>query len=212
MDSRILNSILYEEFKERVSALELEDEEKKRIESEFELFESREWERYIPILSKILSDVRNESSLFSEVCGIGGSAYDSYALRKLNTPDKDLKGMLSNKKGRDILFNDTLRLNFSLHFPHNDFTISNLIKLVRIIDRSIGGMHFYVKMFSNRIRPGKDKDYLSLIDEETFVVSLFPIPSNDLSLILYETKDSKMKEAEILRKYLLIKIRTIFYK
>ncbi len=211
MDRYVLNAIKYDSFKKSVMALELDDDEKKRVEEEFSLFESRGWESYIPLISKILGGVRDDDSLFSEVCSIGGSAYDSYALRKLNTPDNDIKGMLSNKKGRDILFNDTLRLNFALHYPHNDFTISNLIKLVRIIERSMGGQ-YCTEMFSKRIRPGKDEDYLSLINEETLIVSPFPIPRGELSLISYETKDSDTEEAEILRKYLLIKIRTVFYK
>lgn len=184
----------YEEFKNRVLEVCRSAEETKRVQEEFALFEQRGWEKYVVLAADIIAKVetRIKPIIF------GGSCWDSYAIRKAVDPHYDWSGLLQDKKSHDILFNDALRLDYSVVWAFDDWLVRDLIKLDSVLNECLAISGLHVKEVITKNEATK---------EERMIISFSPIPEEDIALIAHETRQSTPEEADNLRKYLIIIIK-----
>ena len=201
----------YSEFKSTVESMCTKPAELERVRKEFKLFEERGWQKYIVVLSKVVRGVQKDGFLFNEICTELGSARNSYALRKFRGGETDVNGLLGSRKGEEILFNDALRLTFSIHSPHDDFNVRSEINLDNILDPIVkqSGLFYQQKILRNE-KPADTSH--SRLQEELLVLSTAPISEEDFSLIVNETRESTDDEAARLRKYLIIKVKVTWYE
>lgn len=201
----------YSGFKSEVESMCTRPAELERVRNEFKLFEERGWQKYIVVLARIMRGIEEDGFLFDEICTELGSARNSYALRKFRRGETDVNGLLGSRKGEEILFNDALRLTFSIHSPHDDFNVRSEINLDNILDPIVrqSGLFYKQKLLRNDNNPDCGH---RMYQEELLVLSTASIPDEDVSLIVNETKESSEEEAERLRKYLIIRVRVIWYE
>lgn len=184
----------YAEFKDIMERIIDTPTEEKRIQEELALFELRGWEKYVVLASDIIAKVerRIKPIIF------GGSCWDSYAIRKAVNPRYDWSGLLQDKKSHDILFNDALRLDYSVIWTSGDYIIRDLVKLDSVLNECLAIPSLYVKEVITRNEDTK---------EERMIVSFSPIPDEDVELIAHETRESTPEETARLMKYLIIIIK-----
>ena len=192
-------------FRETVDALCTTDREKKRVEKEFVLFEERGWEKYILLMAEIMKAMNARP----EFCLEGGSACDSYALGKYRTGETGELRLLLNEKGRQILFNDALRMNYVLNEPSEQM-MENVGKLDDVLDPVVlssglfKAQRLYEDTTNDPLIAGRMVEFL--------VLSTKPIDEDDMDLIVNETRNSTPGEAERLREYLIVRIRADFLR
>ena len=192
-------------FRETVDALCTTDREKKRVEKEFVLFEERGWEKYILLMAEIMKAMNARP----EFCLEGGSVCDSYALGKYRTGETGELRLLLNEKGRQILFNDALRMNYVLNEP-GELMMENVGKLDDVLDPAVlssglfKAQRLYEDTTNDPLIAGRMLEFL--------VLSTKPIDEDDMDLIVNETRNSTPGEAERLREYLIVRIRADFLR
>ena len=194
----------WNQFRCEIEALSLTPKEKNRIDAEFTLFEERGWERYILLLSEIMKALKEKG-----VTGVskGGSAWDSYVLGKLCIEKSDeLKKLLSDEKGRRILFNDALRMNWNVSLLFNEFTLRGIIELDAVLDPLVKESGLQMKQTVQEVHSSGRRDNGRRTFVEYVVLSVKSIPEEDMFLILNEKRESSPEEADRLRKYLIIKV------
>ncbi len=195
------------EFRREVEALSTSEKERKRIADEFALFEERGWEKYVLLLAAVMKASGNRPYF-----GEGGSACDSCVLDKCRKGNDGGRKLLSDRRGREILFNDALRLTYHIEWPHNDYTDDSVKKLDSILDPIVrtSGLFVTQKLFS--YSPVEGCDNLKRRRVEYIVLSDTPLGDEDFALILNERRESTAEEAERLRKYLIIRVTVDWYK
>ncbi len=195
----------WKEFRESVDALCTTEREKKRVGKEFALFEERGWENYILLMKDIMKAMNPESGL----CVQGGSVCDSYALEKYRTGETGELRLLLNEKGRQILFNDALRMNYVLENPD-----SLMMEKIRNLDDVLDPIVLSSGLFkAQRLYEDTTNDpAVARRMVEFLVLSNEPIDEDDMDLIANETRNSTPEEAGRLREYLIVKIRADFLR
>lgn len=167
------------------------ESERKRINEELELFSNRKWEDYILFASNLISEIAG-----SDIPIVKGlSACDSYLVKKsscLNMVDSDL---LNSSYSREILFNDTLRLEIDACNPWGDHD-STAIFANNAIESCIkeSGLYYCEQLLQNKNGIGK----------ELIIISKEPITEADKEIIISEKKTSTEEEKTVLYKYLLL--------
>lgn len=179
----------YSDFKKRAEEVCIREDEKNRLKEEFDLFKKRGWEKYICFLADVLPTTL--------IPYIGGSCLDSYALRKVIEPQKEMLGLLKDEKCHDILFGDALRLNYPVKGLFKEDVVRNLMELHTFLDDCVVGS----KLFSKEVITSKENEKSILM-----IISALPIPDDDVELIANESKDSTPEEASRLMQYLIINI------
>ena len=165
-------------------------EEYDRVFEEINLIGSRGWEPFILLLLEVLTKKR------SWPIELSGSAMDSYLLYLADGENNGCKNIdkLNNQKSRDIFFNDALRLNLNIVCAFQDILDTETLNLLNDINSIAESLNLTVHKM--------DETGLWLAISKTG-----EIPDKDVEMIKNEKAESSPKEAEILRKYLLIKIR-----
>lgn len=160
-----------------------------RVFEEINLIGSRGWEPFILLLSEVLTKKR------SWPIDLSGSDMDSYLLYLADGENNGCKNIdkLNNQKSRDIFFNDALRLNLNIVCAFQDILDTETLNLVNDINSIAESLNLTVHKM--------DETGLWLAISKTG-----EIPDKDVEMIKNEKAESSPKEAEILRKYLLIKI------
>ncbi len=201
----------YSDFKNHLYEICTSQEERKRIDEEFELFERRGWQKYIVILSKIITGLEKDDVLqfdLARTCHEGGSSYDSYVLRKFRGENADvLRNLLTDNRSRGYLFNDALRLMFSIHSFDKNMNIKSIQHLDAILDPIVkeSGLHYAQNLKSGPYPWAKE------CNVELLVLSESKIPEEDFELIVNETRRSTPEEADRLRKYLIVKFSVVWH-
>ena len=164
-------------------------EEYDRVFEEINLIGSRGWEPFILLLLEVLTKKR------SWPIELSGSAMDSYLLYLADGENNGCKNIdkLNNQKSRDIFFNDALRLNLNIVCAFQDILDTETLNLLNDINSIAESLNLTVHKM--------DETGLWLAISKTG-----EIPDKDVEMIKNEKAESSPKEAEILRKYLLIKI------
>ena len=196
----------YSGFKSEVESMCTKPAELERVRNEFKLFEERGWQKYIVVLSKIMRAIRNSGYSGTE----GGSARDSYALR-MYSHSPGYEGLIGNRRGEEILFNDALRMNYKIEEAHMHMNRTQIRTLDRILDPIVrdSGLQVRQKITKDRMTNGVN---FKGFQEELIVLSDEPIPDEDFNLILNETEESSECEAERLRKYLIVKLNVDWWE
>ena len=170
----------------------MNEEEADRVFDEIALFGDRGWEPFILLLSEVMTQKRDWP------IEMAGSAKDSYLLYLATASDIEDGGKnhdkLNDQKGRDILFNDALRFNVNIISAFPDVVDSEENNILECIRSTAEKLNLTVRKLDETdlwLAIGKGKE----------------IPDSDVETIKNEKPESTPKEADILRKYLLIKIK-----
>lgn len=161
-----------------------------RVFDEVSLIAQRGWEPFILLLSEVITKMR------SWPIELSGPAMDSYLLYLAtgeNSDDRKNIDKLNYQKSRDIFFNDALRLNLNIVCAFQDILDTETLNLLNDINSIAESLNLIVHKM--------DETGLWLAISKTG-----EIPDKDVEMIKNEKADSSPREAEILRKYLLIKI------
>ncbi len=194
----------WQQLKRDIEALPRTTKEKKRIDAEFKLFEERGWEKYILFLCEVMKALKKKGVAGAEN---GGSACDSYVLGKLSMErDKELKDLFSNERACQILFNDALRMNWNILWPHDEYTEKSIRELDALLDPLVKKSGLHVAQNIQKVYPQRRGDNGRITVVEHIVLSTASIPDEDMYLILHEKRESSPEEAARLRKYLIIKV------
>ena len=195
----------YSELKNAVAQMRLGPTESQRVRREFELFEKRGWQNYIVLLAKIMRETRERYYTPDSGSYEGGSACDSYVLRKIRNTSCDFSGFLGSRKCEEILFNDALRMIYIISEPHGEMSYCFTKELDRVIDPIVKGSGLHYQQRITKKGPLPEKHWKEMI-EETLVLSNDPIDNEDFELIVNEPIDSSPSENDRLRRFLIIKV------
>lgn len=214
----------FEEFKnDALKQCHLE-EEASRVSEEIDLFISRGWEKYVLLIVNTIRKLQNCRFYFPYYLG---SAMDSYAVMLLTTDKRNpisCRDFLKNERKRGILFNDALRFTIlfhklklqeiSFHFNSLDLLMNEMqppsfgILLNNTIESYIRqfGLVYSEHLLKGRHpcqhKTGGSPDTM----DNLVIVSKDQVRKDDERWILSETRAVREGEAEILQKYLLLKV------
>lgn len=182
----------FNEIKNDVLTMPLNDDEKARIATEICLFIDRGWEDYIALAVNIL----NEVEVKVRFCFTGLSVLDS--LFVLKATNKYVPNNFADKERPfQILFNDALRLSIEVVYANR----KELIYLSRLT-------HFIVTQLAMMSKfHTRQKVYFKRGQEHgncTIAVSKHAVPDKDFRIIVNETSDGPREEITTLHKYFLI--------
>ena len=161
-----------------------------RVFDEVSLIAQRGWEPFILLLSEVMTRKR---SWPIELCGSAMDSYLLYLAAGENNDDRKNIDKLNYQKSRDIFFNDALRLNLNIVCAFQDILDTETLNLLNDINSIAESLNLIVHKM--------DETGLWLAISKTG-----EIPDKDVEMIKNEKAESSPIEAEILRKYLLIKI------
>ncbi|MBQ7623718.1 MAG: hypothetical protein IJS65_00395 [Clostridia bacterium] len=176
----------YESFKASCT-----EEEKRRIEEEIALFETRGWSGLVPAVCDLLADIGDKKGVFK------GSVTDSYFIRKVIDPSFSDRGFLCDVRRKDELFNDTLRMIFEYRAP--SLPVGDLKALEDAFTRVLEKKH------GLKARQHLSGDKKS----ETIAFSESEISDKEFDAVVNERRDSTPAEADILRKFLIVKVQHV---
>ncbi len=167
-------------------------EEYDRVFDEVTLIGTRGWEPFILLLSEVITQKRDMPVELS------GSALDSCLLCLATTSvigdaGREDDGKLKNPKSLDSLFDDALRLNIDIVSALSDVVDSEVSEILDCIRSTAKLLNLTIHSIDETglwLAIGKGKE----------------ISDSDVEILKNEKPESTKKEAEILHKYLLIRI------
>ena len=193
----------FEEFKSEALRKCCSKEDTKRVLAEIKLFSARGWEKYVLLLVNTIDDL--QMCDFDFPYEMVGSSLDSFAIWLLTSDSRNGGRFPGSKRKRGILFNDALRLSVCIHKmfakEHPEFA-HELNSCLEKNFRELGLVYseHFVKG-SNPLPMGSPET-----DDDLIIVSKDKIPESDEEYIMTETREVREGEAEILHKYLILRV------
>ena len=180
----------YSEFKSKAENICLREDEKKRIATEFALFEERGWEEYVVLLADILGRIASVKHVH-----LSGSYKDSYAISKVVNPAGDI----SCRQEDGELFPSGLNFcSLAIWRPVEFWITGKIRKNDEIIRNAVDSSGLYVR----RVEGKAERDRI-----ETTVVSTVPVSDEDVKTAVKSHDDFTPEEKDRMKKYLIITIR-----
>jgi len=170
------------------------DEEKRKVKEEVDLFVERNWEKYILFIVNVTKDFYADKS---------GSAMDSYLIRKAIDTEFVNTKLLHSERAKQILENDALRLNMHVYWMKMALN-EKLIELDSILETNLRELGLFKKE-SLITHPHTNGSYD--MGTQYYIVSQRVITDEDMRVITNEVQQSDEYETKLLREHLIIKIR-----
>ena len=193
----------FEEFKNEALKRCRSEEETKRVLEEIELFSARRWEKFVLMVVNTIRGLQECG--FDFPYELAGSALDSFAIWLLTTDRKKKEGFLKNKRRKEILFNDALRLSVCIHKmfakEHPEFAV----QLNNILESNFKELGL---VYSEHLVKGRNPLQIGSPDTEDdlIIVSNDKVLGSDEEWVMTETREIREGEIEILHKYLILRV------
>lgn len=193
----------FEEFKGEALCRCRSEEESRRVNEEIELFVSRGWEKYVLLALNTIRELQECG--FDFPYEMAGSALDSFAIWLLTTDRKKEQGFLKNERRKGILFNDALRLSVCIHKmfakEHPEFAV----RLNSILESNLRELGL---IYTEHLVKGRNPLPMGSpeTEDDLIIVANDKIPASDEEWVMTETRKVREGEAEILHKYLILRV------
>ena len=182
------------------------DEEKRIISEEDQLFKNRKWENYVLALVNFFNDIHVEN--FGSGISFGGSVTDSYIIREASRCKSKMIGKPCRQRSREILFNDALRIICEVHL---DFLEESEISV--LYNKLIEFVKHYGLSYKHAVMPNNFHGLFGIHSKtaEVFIISNENNISDDYVNVVKSEKQVKETEESnnILRGRLRVDFATI---